>query len=1044
MKNNLFLILCFLMNQAIGQNQDWDITLINSEKGLPNNWVHTVFRDRWGYNWFGTENGLCRFDGKRFKIFQHEQGNQQSISFNLISDIAEAADGNMWLAINGGGISLFNPHSGQAENLSIPIHPITHSVSLAGKTICLDKQGKVWYGCYNNGLYSFDPQTNAYQQFDIASAEQVKTNSFEKNTVNDIIVDKTDPNQMWIASNDHEDGLVSMDIQTGKMKHHGIFGSAMALMQDKKDELWVATWGGGLVRFDTKTQKNIAYYLEPQEFKARNWNANVVRGMARKSATELWVAWFDKGLWIFNTVKESFTKANFLPNSNSPIFQMSAPEKGAIWLLGQNGAIGVHEKTVLPLRQGYLPKNQCTDFRTNEITDLVYEPLSKKTFVAYGECDGVFAFDENLKSIPNTAPQLNSFNIQALLLDANRTLWIGGNPTPNVPYALYHLNIETLKWSPVKIAALENLDIHKIFIQDIIQSKNGDIWLANNVHGLIRFNPQSNTAETPLSQINEDKRLIIKSVKESSTGDIWSISESHGLIQYSPSTKFIKIYQHDFKRPNGLFEKGGNTIEEAADGTIWLGMRQNGVQIIDPQKPLDQQAKAITLADGLPSLTVVKILRDMQDNMWISTTNGMCVYIWKTKRIRRFNFGENVSDFSNQSKGFYRNTEGVFFLGGVKNFTVFNPESILAIAPPSSNVRITDIKILGKLVPFNQSFDTIERINIDASENFVTISFAAIDALDPSLITYRYRLNSFSDWVICGNQSELTFANLPDGDHVFEVQSTNREGVWQNEISRLQLHINPPWYSTWWFRGLMMMSVLMVGYVFYKSRIEKLKKEHNIALQINDLERTALAAQMNPHFIFNCLNSIQLLIQNNEKENAMEYLGHFAKLVRFTLESTRRGKISIDEEIQSLEHYLLLEKLRFKEKFNYAIDVDTQIDTFDTEIPAMLIQPFVENALKHGLSIEQAVEIKINLNKVDVDFIKVNILNNGKKFNKNNTNKTQSPLKKSSLGIDLTRKRLSLLNEREDENDLQIESIINEKGESEGTQVSLMIKINLT
>ena len=423
----------------------------------------------------------------------------------------------------------------------------------------------------------------------------------------------------------------------------------------------------------------------------------------------------------------------------------------------------------------------------------------------------------------------------------------------------------------------------------------------------------------------------------------------------------------------------------------------------------------------------------------------MCVYIWKTKQIRRFNFGEHLSDFSNQSKGFYRNTEGVFFLGGVESFTVFNPESILAITPPNSNIRITDIKILGKLVPFNQSLDSIKCIEVGASENFVTISFAAIDALDPSLITYRYRLNSFSDWVVCGNQSELTFANLPDGNHVFEVQSTNREGVWQNEISRLQLHINPPWYSTWWFRGLLMMSVLMIGYVFYKSRIEKLKKEHNIALQINDLERTALAAQMNPHFIFNCLNSIQLLIQNNEKENAMEYLGHFAKLVRFTLESTRRGKISIDEEIQSLEHYLLLEKLRFKEKFNYAIDVDTQIDTFDTEIPAMLIQPFVENALKHGLSIEQSVEIRIILKKVDADFIRVNILNNGKKFNnKNNTNNTQSPLKKSSLGIDLTRKRLSLLNEREAENDLQIEGILNENGESEGTQVSLMIKVNLT
>ena len=1036
------LTLCFLINQAIGQNQDWDITLINSEKGLSNNWVHTVFRDRWGYNWFGTENGLCRFDGKRFKIFQHEQGNQQSLSFNLISDIAEAADGNMWLAINGGGITLFNPHSGQSQNLSIPTHPITHSISSAGKTVCIDKQDKVWYGCYNNGLYSFDPQTNGYDQFDLAPTEQVKTNSFEKNTVNDIIIDKNDPNQLWIASNDHEDGLVSLDIQTGKMKHHGIFCSGMALMQDQKDELWIGTWGGGLVRFDTKTQKHTAYYLEPQEFKAKNWNANVVRGIARKSANELWVAWFDKGLWIFDLIKKSFSKASFLSNSISPILQISASEKGTIWLLGQYGAVRLNETMVLPIQQGFLPKSQCIDFRTDEITDIVYDPLSKKTFVTYGECDGVYAFDENLKCISKTATQLNSFNMHALLLDINRTLWVGGNPTPNVPYSLYHLNIETLERMPVKIDALEHLNIHKIFIKDIIQSKNGDIWLANNVHGLIRFNPQSKTAETPLSQINLDNKLIIKSVKESSTGDIWAISESHGLIQYSPSTKFIKIYQHDIKQPNSLFEKGGNTIEEAADGTIWVGLRHNGVQIFNPQKPADQQAKAITLEDGLPSLSVLKILRDKQDNMWISTITGMGVYIWKTKQFRRFNFGERVSDFTNECKGFYKNTEGVFFVGGVENFKVFNPESILAINSPKLNIRITDIKVLGKLVPFKQSLDTIERIEIGASENFVTISFTAVDALDPSLITYRYRLNSFSDWVICGNQSELTFANLPDGDHIFEVQSTNKEGVWQNETSRLQLHINPPWYSTWWFRGLLILLVLIFGYVFYKNRIKKLKKEHSIALQINDLERTALAAQMNPHFIFNCLNSIQSLIQNNEKENAIEYLGHFAKLVRFTLESTRRGKISIDEEMQSLEHYLLLEKLRFKEKFIYTIDVDTQIDTFDTEIPAMLIQPFVENALKHGLSKEHSVEIMIILKKVDSNFIRVNILNNGKKFNKNTTNKTQSPLKKSSLGIDLTRKRLFLLNGREAENDLQIEDIINENGESKGTQVSLMIKVS--
>lgn len=267
--------------------------------------------------------------------------------------------------------------------------------------------------------------------------------------------------------------------------------------------------------------------------------------------------------------------------------------------------------------------------------------------------------------------------------------------------------------------------------------------------------------------------------------------------------------------------------------------------------------------------------------------------------------------------------------------------------------------------------------------------------------------------------------------------------------------IHPHWYETTWFRSLLLLAAFGMGYFFYKKRLATIKQEHATALQINDLERTALAAQMNPHFIFNCLNSIQLLIHKGDKDNAMRYLAHFAKLVRSTLESTRQGKISVEEEAEALEHYLSLEKLRFKEGLTYTLDIDPQIDTFDTELPAMLVQPFVENALKHGLSTTQiAAHISVHFKQTSPTILVIDVKDNGKGLDKKGVNKVSKAvdtegsknseqlndeIKKTGVGIALARKRLILLNGRENNDDLVIESIVNDKGESVGTHVRLVI-----
>ena len=310
--------------------------------------------------------------------------------------------------------------------------------------------------------------------------------------------------------------------------------------------------------------------------------------------------------------------------------------------------------------------------------------------------------------------------------------------------------------------------------------------------------------------------------------------------------------------------------------------------------------------------------------------------------------------------------------------------------------------------------------------------------------------------------SEVT--SIFQGNYFFEVQAQNENGIWSDSL-KLHFTVLPFWFETWWFRSSLALAVLVTGFLFYKKRIKNIKKEYDIALQINDLERSALATQMNPHFIFNCLNSIQLLIQRGEKNEAMTYLSRFAKMVRFTLESTRRGKVTIDEEVEALTNYLALEKLRFKEELDFTIIVDESVDSFSTEIPAMLIQPFVENALKHGFdSLEQAAKLAIHFTAENT-FLNIEIQDNGRGFDpksllnsvlnaQNGTQNgkdisnhdsfgTEGRLKrgKTGVGIGLSRQRLALHNGQNASDDLLIEPILGDNDQMLGTSVRLKIRM---
>jgi LytS/YehU family sensor histidine kinase len=319
----------------------------------------------------------------------------------------------------------------------------------------------------------------------------------------------------------------------------------------------------------------------------------------------------------------------------------------------------------------------------------------------------------------------------------------------------------------------------------------------------------------------------------------------------------------------------------------------------------------------------------------------------------------------------------------------------------------------------------------------------------PKDIKFRYRLNRFDDWTEIAGRRFANYTNVPGGNYVFQLQAANNEGIWNKKILEIPIRIETPFWLTWWFRTTIIVLLVSGVYWFYRYRIHQLRKKQKMKSEyekkLANVEMSALLAQMNPHFLFNSLNSIDSYIIRNESKKASEYLNNFARLMRLILQNSRSNYISLKDELEALELYLLMESLRFKNKFSYAVHVDERLDASSIVIPPMLIQPYVENAIWHGLMHKTNGEegkVELSLYKSEDNLLCV-IRDNGigrKKAAELKENKLNNH--KRSMGMRITEDRIEIINKLYNINaSVHIYDVENEQGESTGTRVELTIPV---
>jgi two-component sensor histidine kinase len=457
------------------------------------------------------------------------------------------------------------------------------------------------------------------------------------------------------------------------------------------------------------------------------------------------------------------------------------------------------------------------------------------------------------------------------------------------------------------------------------------------------------------------------------------------------------------------------------DGSIWMSTLGNGIFRIRN----DRIEERINTTNGLNSNNCKAMYLD-EKFLWVGTEKGLNRINWRdlSEPVQQYSVEDGLS--SNDILSILSDS-GIIYLGMEGKLSWFDSSKIKA--PSICKLHLLSIELGKRTV----SADSLKLLRYN--ENNLKFNFTALSFRSSNNIQYLYRLKGLSDTWNTTLNSNLEFLALPPGEYQLEIFARNKFGQNSDTIT-VPFEIRPPFWATWWFRLLVLGTVISIAWWIIARRIRHEQEKAAVQNRLNELEQQALRSQMNPHFIFNCLNSIQNFLLQNNFEKTNEYLTAFAHLIRQTLDNSSRSFISIENEIRYLNSYLELESMRFSHTFTYSIEMDPDIDPDQTFMPTMILQPYVENSIRHGLRYRQdgLKMVRVFFRKRGNTLVCI-VEDNGVGRKKAAELKSFMHVEYQSKGMTLTAERIAALNRRQDI-PITVDVIdLDEDGNATGTQV---------
>jgi ligand-binding sensor domain-containing protein/signal transduction histidine kinase len=822
---------------------------ISIEQGLSQSSVHVAFQDSRGFMWFGTQDGLNRYDGYTFKTFKPDPDVSTSLSDRWITSIVEDKDGYMWVATGQGGLNRYDPHTEEFKRYK---HDAQDPRSLSDNhvnVVYLDKDGKLWVGT-QSGLDTLDRGADTFIHYVSSPSQQ---EGITGKSITAILQDSR--GNLWIGT--RAGGLNRFDQQSNQFTPYQSSpqinntisnDSITALTEGPNNTIWVGTQNG-LNRFEPETG-NFERYFHSNK-KEDSISHDSITALHVDSTGNLWVG-TRNGLDRLTGGGTSFVHYRNDPTfikslSMDQILSIYEDRGGVLWFGTNGGGVNKYDRMRDDFAYYRHDPNNINSLSSNFISSIL---VDSEGFVWVG------TFNDGLNRLTRSTNQvihfrhsdskpngISSDEIISLAEDQDGILWVGtGNGLDRFDRTT--LAIKHFLRKPDNPTSLSANRVYKVYVD----SQN-NVWVGTAA-GLDRLDRSTNTFVRYSPQVENPTSIsgaYVNSILEDSQGMFWVGTYDSGLNRFDPKTgKFIR-YRNNPQDKTSISNDSILSIYEDTKGRIWIGTFGGGLNLYDPKA---DSFSYYLEKDGLANGVVYGILEDPRGNLWLSTNFGISRFNPETEVFRNFDEGDGLQSNEFNSYSYTKGKDGEFYFGGIDGLTVFQPVHI-SDSPYVPQVTLTSLTQDDKSIIVNSSVETVDGFTLQWPQNSFEFEFAALSYNQPNKNQYAYKLEGFdTNWHLIGTKRNGRYTNLPGGQYTLLLKSTNSDGVWSQSAKQIHVQVIPPFWQTPVFQVLIVVLTIGVVFVGFKLRtrniqdrnreLERLVRERTGALEKRNQEIQAL------------------------------------------------------------------------------------------------------------------------------------------------------------------------------------------------------------
>jgi len=842
-----FSLLFLFCLPVFSQQQMLKFDHLDINSGLSQNNVVCVLQDSRGFMWFGTRDGLNRYDGYKFTIYRYERADPYSISNNFITDLTEDSAGNLWIATSG-GLNRYDRHTDRFTHFT---YDKNNSNSISGNLVtCLarDYNGDIWVGTSDAGLNLLDTKTGLFKRFpNLSDAGQ--------------------------ATNDK-------------------YISAMYADTDKN--IWVGSYNSGIYLFNRTSKSFTRFNANPAD--TASLSGNRVHKIFEDSRKRLWIGTNGSGLNLFNTQTRSFR--SFRHDAGNPsslaadaVYAIGEDEKGNIWIGTENGGLSIYNETTASFNN-YLHDELDNTSLSNNSLYTAYRDRKGNMWVGTFS-GGINIYNRDCNKFThyrhNSAAQsLADNNVLAIVEDSRKRIWIATDGGGLDLFDQY-----TKKFSHYRHKEGDKNSICGNYVLNVCEDSRGNIWIGTWADGLTVYNPEKNTYKhfkndpaNPRSLNGNNAWCIFEDHEK----NVWVGLHGAGLDLYDPVTETFSHHVYDDRNPHSISSNVVHMIAEDTKGNLWIATDQGGLNLFNKKENrftafthsnktnsisdnsvlslyIDKKDNlwistmlglnyfntsthaftVYTTADGLPNNLVFGMLEDDNNNLWVSTNMGISRMNLQTKQFKNFGIADGLQSCEFKDHSFCKSSSGAMYFGGINGFNEFFPDRITEnnFDPP---LVFTGFLLFNKNVPISTDstpsplhkvISETDAIELPYASSVISFEFASLNYTTPEKKRYAYMLEGFDKtWNDIGTARRATYTKLDPGKYTFRVRGLNDKGEWSVNQKSIELTIIPPFWMTWWFKLTIFLLVVGAAISFYRFRINQVKTQKN-KLEKQVRERTA-------------------------------------------------------------------------------------------------------------------------------------------------------------------------------------------------------------